>query len=285
MFRIDRFLLLALSAGVLHSQITQLDLHYQTRDVDFSSATATKPFKSGATLPALCGIGEMFYLLNAPPGANVYGCTSLNSWTLEQSSGGGGGSGASMASQLGDFAASRASAAVLTIGPSCSASAPCMARFGSLDYSFASGGSVTISAGSGIAYIYVSSAGVLTVGHNLTASCTAGCVAQSGITAFPPDSIPLFTWSATAGTWDASGGVDQRALFSSKSVTASTGLSSTESSGKTVVSVDSTVVSLRTSAPATSSSACSAGSWATDSSYYYLCVSTNSWRRAALSTF
>jgi hypothetical protein len=49
--------------------------------------------------------------------------------------------------------------------------------------------------------------------------------------------------------------------------------------------VDATIVSLRTSVPPTSSTACAAGVWATDSSYYYLCVSLNSWRRAALATW
>jgi hypothetical protein len=285
MYRIHRILLLAVVAGALHGQITQLDLHFQSRDIDFSTANATKPFKSGASLPSVCGIGEMFFALNAPAGANLYGCTSLNGWTLESTSGSGGGSGASMASQLGDFAVARTSATVLTIGANCSVTTPCIVRFGSLVYSFASSGSVSISAGTGLAYVYVSSAGALTVGHNLTANCTAGCIGQSGVTSFPTDAIPLFTWSATSGTWDTAGGTDQRALLSSKSIMASTGLTSAESSGKTVVTVDSTIVSLRTSVPATSSAACTAGTWATDSSYYYLCVSLNSWRRTALSTW
>jgi hypothetical protein len=283
MFRIHRTLMIACAAGALHGQITQLDLHFQSRDVDFSTANSTAPFKSGTSLPPVCSVGQMFFVVNAPAGANLYGCTSLNGWTLESGSGGSG-SGASMASQLGDFAVVNTSATMLTIGANCSATTPCSIRFGALVYSFVSGGSVSISAGTGLAYIYVSSAGALTVGHNLTANCT-GCVALSGITAFPPDAIPLFTWSATGGTWNAAGGVDQRALLSSKSVVASTGLTSAESSGKTVLAVDSTVVSLQTSAPATSSSTCTTGSWATDSSYYYLCVSLNSWRRAALSTW
>jgi hypothetical protein len=355
MFRIHQIMLFAVAAS-LHGQITQLDLHFQSRDVDFSTANATKPFKSGTSLPAVCGIGEMFFLQNAPAGANMYGCTSVNGWTLEQTnlpsvtgnsgnilttdgssllfsplggdisgspgtvtvtqiqgrpvssaapssgqalawnatalqwqpqtiSSGGSGSGASMASQLGDFAVTRTSATSLSIGANCSVSTPCLARFGSLDYTFASGGSVSVSSGTGMAYIYISSAGTLTIGHNLTVNCAAGCVAQSGITAFPPDSVPLFTWSATNGTWDTTGGADQRAVLSSKSVTASTGLTSTESSGKTVLTVDSTVVSLRTSAPATSSSACAAGVWALDTNYYYICVTANSWRRLPLSTF
>ena len=283
MFRFSQLLCPMLGAGLVYGQITQLDLHFQTKDVDFSTANATKPFKSGTTLPSVCSVGEMYFKQDAAAGANLYGCTSVNAWTLEQTSSGSGG--ATMAAQLGDFAVTRTSATALSIGANCSAATPCDVRFGSLLYSFPAGATVSISSGTGMAYIYVSSTGALTVGHNLTAGCSGACVLQSGVTSFPVDAIPLFTWSATNGTWDATGGVDQRALLSSKSIVASTGLTGVESSGKTVMAVDSNVVGLRTSVPATSASACTMGSWATDSSYYYLCVSSNSWRRAALSTW
>ncbi len=112
-------------------------------------------------------------------------------------------------------------------------------------------------------FIYVSSAGALTVGHNVTASCGGVCIAQGSVTAFPADAIPLFTWSATNGSWDANGGADQRAFLSSKSVTAGVGITSTEISGKTQLSADTSVIGLRTAAPGTSSTACTTGSWAT----------------------
>jgi hypothetical protein len=271
---------MAMFGGTLFAQVTQLDLRLQSRDVDFSGASVTKPFKSGTGLPSSCGQGEMYYRLDAVAGMNVYGCTSSNSWTLEQ-----GPPAASMASQLGDFAVTRTSATTLAIGAGCSTSTPCSARFGSLVYSFGGGATATISAGSGIAFIYVSSAGALTVGHNVTASCGSGCAAQSGITAFPTDAIPLFTWSATGGSWDANGGADQRAFLSSKSVSAGVGITSAEVSGKTQLSADTSVIGLRTSTPGTSSTACITGSWATDGSFFYLCTSTNVWRRAALSSF
>jgi len=266
--------------GALHGQLTQLDLRLQSRDVDFSGASATKPFKSGTGLPSSCGQGELYYRLDATAGMNVYGCTASNSWTLEQ-----GPPAASMASQLGDFAVTATSATTLAIGAGCSTSTPCTVRFGALTYSFGSGAAVTITAGSGLAFIYVSSAGALTVGHNVTANCGSGCVAQSGVTAFPADAIPLFTWSATNASWDANGGTDQRAFLSSKSVTAGVGITSTEISGKTQLSADTSVIGLRAAVPGTSSTACAAGSWATDGSYFYLCTATNVWRRAALSSF
>lgn len=275
-----RILPIAMFAGALYGQLTQLDLRMQSRDVDFSGASATKPFKAGTGLPSSCGQGEMYYRLDASAGMNVYGCTASNSWTLEQ-----GPPAASMASQLGDLAVTMTSATVLTIGGGCSTSTPCNVRFGALVYSFSSGATVTISAGTGLALIYVSSAGALTVGHNVTATCNGGCVAQSGVTAFPIDAVPLFTWSAAGGTWAANGGADQRAFLSSKSVTAGAGITSTEISGKTQLSADTSVIGLRTAAPGTSSTACTTGSWATDGSFFYLCTATNVWRRATLSSF
>ena len=277
---ICRSLLIAMFAGALYGQLTQVDLRLQSRDVDFSAASATKPFRSGSGLPSTCGQGEMYYRLDAAAGMNVYGCTATNSWTLEQ-----GPPAASMANQLGDFAVTRTSATTLAIGAGCSTTTPCLVRVGSLVFSFGSGATATITAGSGLALVYVSSAGVLTVGSNVTATCSSGCAALSGVTAFPVDAIPLFTWSATTGTWDASGGVDQRAFLSSKSVTAGPGITTTEISGKTQLSADTSVIGLRVAAPGTSSTACTTGSWATDGSFFYLCTATNVWRRAALSSF
>ena len=277
---IRQILLFGTLAGVAYGQLTQLDLRLQTRDVDFSGAAATKPFKSGIGLPAACEQGEMYYRLDAAAGMNVYGCTTANTWTLEQ-----GPPAASMAAQLGDFAVTRSSSTALAIGSGCSTATPCIVRFGALTYSFGAGATATISAGTGLAFVYISSAGVLTVGHNLTVTCGTGCAAQSGVTAFPADAIPLFTWSATGGTWDTSGGADQRAFLSSKSVAAGLGMVATEVAGKTQLSADTTVIGLRTSAPGTSSAACTTGSWATDGSFFYLCTATNTWRRAALSSF
>src|SRR6202044_3995944 len=169
---ICKALLIALFAGALYGQLTQLDLRLQSRDVDFSGASTTKPFKLGTGLPSACGQGEMYYRLDATAGMNVYGCTTSNSWTLEQ-----GPPAASMASQLGDFAVTATNATTLAIGAGCNTSPPCTVRFGGLVYSFGSGATATISAGSSLAFIYISSAGALTVGHNLTASCNSGCVA------------------------------------------------------------------------------------------------------------
>jgi len=60
---------------------TAIDLRTQAKNVDFSQASTTKPNKSGAALPATCGIGETFFLTSAPPGGNMYGCAAVNAWS------------------------------------------------------------------------------------------------------------------------------------------------------------------------------------------------------------
>ena len=74
-------LLLALVciAGGLAAQ-TQVGLRTQSKDVDFSGAVSTIPWKVGATLPAVCGVGQGFFNTAASSGQNVYLCTALNTW-------------------------------------------------------------------------------------------------------------------------------------------------------------------------------------------------------------
>ncbi len=65
---------------------TLVDLRTQTKDVDFTTANTTKPFKSGTAVPVTCSVGETFFKTNAVAGSNLYACTALNSWTLESGS-------------------------------------------------------------------------------------------------------------------------------------------------------------------------------------------------------
>lgn len=286
--KIYRTVLLVFSGAALLPAQTEVDLRFQSKNVDFSAAASTKPLKMGTAIPATCSTGEMFFLSSAPAGSNVYGCTAFNVWTLESGgsggNGGNGGTGATTASQLGDFLVTQTSGTTLSIGTSCSVSTPCNVRFGSQTFSFESPATVTVSSGSGTAYIYISSTGVLTVGHNLTANCSSTCVAQSGVTGFPLNSVPLFIWTAVNGGWS-SQGIDERAFLSASLLGSGAGIQVTQTAGQSTVAADQTVVGLRVAAPATSSSSCVAGSWATDGVYYYLCVNTNQWMRAALSSF
>ena len=155
---------------------------------------------------------------------------------------GGAGGGASMASQLGDFGVTWTSNSALTIGPNCSASTPCNVRVGNSVYRYVSGTTITVTAGTGTAYVYVDANGVLTVGHKLTLSCASPCAAVSNISTFPVNSIPLYTWTATGGAWDVTGGVDQRAVLSGKVLTAGAGIVTLDTGSSTNISVDTAVV-------------------------------------------
>lgn len=64
----------------------------QLASAQFYPVIATAITK-GTTLPAKCGIGQVFFKTNATAGSNIFGCTSANTWTLE---GGGGGGGATI---------------------------------------------------------------------------------------------------------------------------------------------------------------------------------------------
>ncbi len=153
------------------------------------------------------------------------------------------GSGVTMAYQLGDLAAVRTSSTVLTIGGGCADASPCNVRFGYQVYSITSSATVTISgSASGAAYIYVNNAGNLIVGNNLTLACSTACTQQSGVTAFPPNVLPVYSWTATNGTWDPTGGHDERAFLDSKTLAGGQGIVITEAPGLSTLAVDSSVI-------------------------------------------
>lgn len=360
--RITNVLVLAVAALAGLRGQTQVDLRTQSKSIDFSGANVTKPMAAGQALPATCTTGQMYFLVSAPPGQNLYACVSANVWTLQSGGGGGGGGGGAtlpavagnggdllttdgtnvlwtpmggdlsgtataptvaqiqghavspatpgpgqtliwsgtanewtpqlssaggvqLSSQLQDLAAATSGGAVLTIGQNCAVATPCNFRIGSVTYPIQAPASVTLSGGSGVAYIYVAGNGALTVGSNLPAICNALCTAQSGITAFPASSIPLFTASAASGLWNTNGIADYRAFLSVKNVMGTSGVISVDSGGAAVLSLDSTLVGLRVTVPATSSSACFANQWSTDGVYYYLCVANDLWKRTALTSW
>ncbi len=192
--------------------------------------------------------------------------------------------GATMASQLQDLTPA-VSGGTMTLGQGCSMATPCNFRFGSDVYGITAPATAAITAGGGTAYVYVLSNGTLAVGSTFAVTCTAVCSAQSGVTAFPAGSIPLFTVTATGGLWNATGITDYRAFLSAKNVNGGLGVVSVDSGGSAAVSVDTSVVSTRVAVPATSTSACSVYTWATDGAYYYLCTAANQWMRVALSSW
>lgn len=74
------FVLVAGFSAGLGAQ-TAIDVKTQTRNIDFSGAVSTRPFKTGTTLPATCTTGDSFFKSNATAGQNLYGCTATNTWT------------------------------------------------------------------------------------------------------------------------------------------------------------------------------------------------------------
>lgn len=342
-----------LAAAAMCGQ-TQIDLRTQSKSIDFSAANPTKPMTAGALLPATCTAGQMYLLLNAPPGSNVYACVATNQWSLEGGasplppvtgnsgdvlstdgtsvlwtapggdvSGAPGamavtgiqghpvsnlapsagqmlvwnpaiqswqpqtvtGGGAGMSSQLGDFSVTVSNATTLVIGQNCSVASPCGFRFGSSEFSIGAPASIALSAGTGVLYLYAANNGTLVAGSNLTLACTAVCIAQNGVTAFPAGSLPLFTITAANGSWNANGVTDMRGFLSVQSIAAGTGLTAAQQGTATTFATDPSVISLRVVPPAVSASNCAAGTWASDGNFYYLCVSANLWKRTALSTW
>ena len=168
-------------------------------------------------------------------GTNV---TISGSWPNQtiNSTGGGGGSATT------NFPVSRSGTTTLSAGDSCSSATPCNVRFGNTVYSFQNSSNVNIASGAGIAFIYISSSGILTVGHNMSVTCSAGCVSQAGVSAFPTDSIPLYSWSSTGGVWDPAGGIDFRASLSGKNFVCGAGLLCSESAGLTTAALDPTAI-------------------------------------------
>jgi hypothetical protein len=278
----------AAGGGWLFAQ-TAINLGVQSRNVDFSAATFTKPVKTGAGLPGTCATGELFFRTDAAPGQNLYGCTGPNTWTLLVNGSGGGG--VSAASQLTDFQLVRSSSTVLTINGSCSGANPCNYRFGNKVVRMTAPSTVTLAGSTApvAVFFYLSASGDLTAGHatGVTLNCS-GCTVESGVSSFPAGSIPLHTWigGSPAGEW-ASSGIDYRAIISSFELSVGAGLSRvvSPSTGGVTLSVDSASVGLRVSVPSASNSACTQGQWAADSNYVYHCVATNTWRRAALSSW
>jgi hypothetical protein len=211
-----------LATGILQAQ-TKLNLQAQSQDVDFSAAPSTKPAQTGTGLPPTCSPGAVFLLLSNAPGKNLYICTGSDTWTQQT-----GGEAAPDVAAISDT--------VLSVGANCSADAPCNIRLGTTIFAFINPMTATLSAGAGTAYIYVSSAGLLTVGHNMTVLCAQGCVAQSGITGFPPDSFPIAIWNATNGSWNDTG-TDVRASVGRDLVAFGSGISGTVSPGVTTLTV------------------------------------------------
>ncbi len=172
--------------------------------------------------------------------------SSTVQWEPQNQSGTGGTGGVMMASQFGDLIGTRVSNSTLTVGANCSATTPCNVRLGEATAQFTTSATITATAGDGIIRVFIDgsvSPPILRVrGSGITPTCVGmSCAVDAGV-AFPTDSIPLFTWTASGGSWDPLGGVDYRAFLSTLRVVGGPGLSIVSLNGTVTAGVDATSV-------------------------------------------
>jgi hypothetical protein len=104
------------------------------------------------------------------------------------------------------FTVVRTNNTTLSLGPACTTAVPCAFTFGSTTYTLGTATrTAVIASGSDTAYIYLTPAGVLTVGTASQIVTCTGCTAVTGISAFPAGSIALWAWSSTSGVWNNAG--------------------------------------------------------------------------------
>lgn len=184
-------LLAALCSNNIFCQ-TQLNLATQSKNVDFSNQPFVRPFPTGATPPASCSVGQMFFQTSSPAGVNA--CVAANTWQPIQSPA--------------VIGAEEISSTQLAIGSSCSIAAPCVFRIGSVGYGLTAPAVVTVTGGSGMAYFYIDQNGNLVAGVSTSQVSCVGCQVVEGVTQYPLNSIPIASWNAANGVWDASGNND-----------------------------------------------------------------------------
>ena len=77
-----KFLVMAL-IGLTAAAQAQTDPAVEAKPGGLSKAGSTKPLQTGTPLPSTCVVGQMFFKTDAPAGANLYGCTAANTWSVE----------------------------------------------------------------------------------------------------------------------------------------------------------------------------------------------------------
>jgi hypothetical protein len=226
----NRVLTALLFAGSGLAQ-TKLDLGAQARNVNFSNAASVIPFPTGASLPATCAQGQMFFNTAAAAGQNSYQCVAPNTWVPLGSGGN--------TQAITPMAIGLNSSTELAIGANCSLQSPCEFRIGSVVYSVAAPATVDVTAGGGLTYLYIDSAGLLTAGvaaaGTQALTCT-GCQVLTAVTEFPASSIPLSVWNATNGTFDATGTDNRSTLATGPVISAGSNISITETPGSITIS-------------------------------------------------
>jgi len=216
---------------------SQVDLSTQSKDVDFSAAPETRPVKTGTVFPTTCRTGDIFFLTPAVPGANLYGCTATNAWTMLI---GAGTTGSSFQSVFGDAKVSNTSTTVYIPG-AIYRNDSVISVVSSIGTAQANSGSLTTGAQVWIEFDPVSQTRYLVSNAevnqaNLTLSnLTLGSGTAGGFTS---QRIPIATClgGAAADTWTSC--TDVRTPFSSQNLSAGPGITiaAADSSGTRQIS-------------------------------------------------
>ena len=208
---------------------TRVSLSKQTKDVDFAAAVSTRPFKTGATLPASCQVGELFFKANAPVGQNIHGCTSTDVWTQL------GGTNSVVTSY------SLTDCGVTLQGAAAVVNTPCRVSLGGVVHEITAGAVATLSgaSASGTVYFYWDATGHLVADENTTATATCNGLCQTASTGgFPAGVTPIAKAMFTNNVF--SGVTDLRAFLSNRPVYCGTGLTCIENrnTGELTVAAD-----------------------------------------------
>jgi len=239
MNRLGRALLFLPLAIPLIGQ-TKVDLQSQSKNVDFSAAPSTRPTQTGTVLPAVCPVGALFYKMDAFAGQNLYGCTAINTWTLQ--------GGISNQSLL-DCGVARTSATVLTVFPGVSSSNPCSIATNSAVHTRIVPETITIASGTLIVRTYLSDgsdgspAGSIVVCNSAATgiSVSAGLILSNSCGSFPPTggTYQIFSWGASSqGAWDSSGVLLRPLMSGGANLVAGTNLMIIPTSNGTIISSD-----------------------------------------------
>ena len=179
---------------------TRVDLRSQGKNIDFSQAQSVRPFRTGTSLPPTCTAGEMFFKTDAPPGGNVFGCAATNIWSLQ----GGVDPVTDFESDL-DIAADRLTVSCRT--GSCNVQeGEAITPFSGLQASFIP------ATGSYTAYVYLENQ-TLRYGYAAGSMTVCGASCAQGVTAFPPNAVPLFTLTVSNGAFQNGSLTDMRSRY------------------------------------------------------------------------
>jgi hypothetical protein len=260
---------------------TTINLSTQTKNMDFSGAVSTTPAKVGTVLPATCAVGQMFFLSNGAAGANLYSCTGANIWSLETGGGSGGTISATSIGRSNFISPSSGSATAYSSSPAVCPAALAAGQVYWLRPDLPNGVSGPT--------LNICAFGAKTIVHRDGSGLGIGELAM-GVEAYPlifdGTSFELGYESVTAGP---SGCLSVTRTNSQPLFDINTACLPRLTAANTWTGANDFTVSpflaIPAGTPSTSSAACTRGSIEYDGSFIYVCIASNTWKRAAIAAF